>query len=89
MCTYDYWNSELKVFRAIFGRSDHPERVYVLALNGLTLMAADLVEHDPGHKTEVLQEFQTCWDLAETVKGASWVLDHIQVVATHGNIPPA
>jgi len=88
MFTYDYWCSEIKVFQDIFSQPDRQEAVYVLALNGITLMAAHLVVEDQEHKTEVLAQYKKCLDQALALKGRDWLARHGTIISTHGKIPP-
>lgn len=87
MFTYEFWLAEVQVFREIFARDDRPEQVYVLALSGLTHLAASVTQTDPAHKDDVMQDFREGFALAKKVKGTEWVLDHIEVISTHGPMP--
>lgn len=83
MFTYDYWCSEVQTFKDIFASVDFPERVYVGALSGLSILVGFTIEADPGHKVEVIREFKECFALAKRVKGRAWMQAHAVVFATH------
>ena len=88
MLTFESWCSEVLAVQAIFSLPDRANLVYVLALSGLAHLASVLVERDPFHREEVLQQYRECFQMAEKVLGATWVESHALIFAAHGMLPP-
>ena len=88
MFTYEFWCSEVLVFQGIFKRTDLLDLVYAQALNGITYLAAKTAEALPEKKDILFQQFWECFALATITKGTAWVYDHIEIAATHGEVPP-
>lgn len=87
MFTYDYWCSEVQVFRENIVL-DKPDQVQVLLLRGLCYLAGMTTREVPNRRKEVNDEFIACYRLAVQIKGQSWVNKHIEVLSTHGPVPP-
>lgn len=87
MFTYDYWCSEVRVFRENIVL-DKPDQAQVLLLRGLCYLAGMTIREANDRRKEVNDEFVACYRLAVQIKGQPWVNKHIEVFSTHGPIPP-
>jgi hypothetical protein len=85
--TFEYWQSEVAVFRDMIAQ-DQPDTTHTLLLRGLTYLASQTAQAIPDRKSEVLADFTDCYHLACQIKGKKWVLYNLEVLASHGPVPP-
>jgi len=84
MFNYAYWSNEVQIFRGVITNRGLADQVHAAALNGLTVIAMNTVEADPAHKDQIATEYGTLLDLAEQVKGSTWMGQRKIALATHG-----